>query len=148
LKGEKAPQRIEVRTRLDFLPMSEDQARDGVGAFIPRVYMSESRQRIEAYRRLAEVNEEKELKVLAEEWKDRFGKFPPPVARLLDLARVRLAAAGAGVSSVEVEEGKVMLRRGGSLIMIGSRLPRLTSAATDKRLQEIIAMIRELGSSK
>jgi len=145
LKGEKPSPRIEARVRLDFLPMSEDHARGDAGAFIPRSYMTESRQRIEAYRRLAEVAREDDLRLLSDEWRDRFGKFPLPVVHLLDVTRVRLAAAAAGISSVEVEENKLLLHRGVNLIMIGSRIPRLGDGATIRRLDEILGLIRELG---
>jgi transcription-repair coupling factor (superfamily II helicase) len=145
MKGEKRPPRVEVRIRLDFLPLSEDLAEDGVGAFVPRAYMAESRQRIDAYRRIAEVAREKELQALLGEWTDRYGKPPLPVRRLIAVARVRLAAAAARIVSIEVEDGKVMLQRGGSLISIGNRLPRLAAASPDDRIEELRKLVGELG---
>jgi transcription-repair coupling factor (superfamily II helicase) len=126
LKGQKPAPRAEARVRLDFLPMSEDHAADGVGAFLPRSFMGESRQRIEAYRHLAEASDEEELQRLEADWRDRFGKLPVPVQHLLEVAHLRLAAAARGITRVEVEEGKLMLEKGGHLIMVGGRFPRLT----------------------
>ena len=143
MKGRKIPQRVEVHVRLDFLPMSEDQVINGAGAYIPRSYMGESHLRIEAYRRLAEVGEENELRKLADQWRDRFGKLPPPALRLLDLARIRLAAAAMEISSVEVEDGKIMLRKRGSYIMAGGKLPRLApDTGPDQKLTELLRIVK------
>ncbi|MDD2709384.1 MAG: transcription-repair coupling factor [Verrucomicrobiae bacterium] len=144
IKGEKTPPRIEVKVRLDFLELSEDLAGGGAGAFVPKAYMTENRQRIDAYRKLAETADEAQLTALVNEWRDRFGRLPAPVERLHQLGRIRLAAAAAGVQAVEVEEGKLLLQRGGGLITVGGRLPRLSSENVDARLMEILRLIRSL----
>ncbi len=153
MKGKKNPPRIEVRTRLDFLPMSEDHAVDSVGAYIPRAYIAESHLRIEAYRQLAEAGEVKELEVLKKRWQDRFGKIPKPVRFLLELASIRLVAARVGITSIEVEDGKVMLQKGGSYITIGGRFPRLASFSKNihsievaEYLTEILKLLKSYGS--
>ncbi|MFZ4694101.1 MAG: transcription-repair coupling factor [Verrucomicrobiia bacterium] len=152
LKGEKTAPRVEVRVRLDFLPVSEGAARDGVGAFVPRAWMPDGRQRIEAYRHLAEAGTAAELEGLTRRWKDRFGRLPKPVEWLLGLARVRVEAAVRGVTAVEVEEGKVMLERGGQFIQVGGRFPRLSEAKgrggpadATRWLTEIRTLIESLG---
>lgn len=148
MKGEKVPPRFEVQIRLDFLPMSEDQASKQIGAYIPHQYMNETRLRIEAYRHLAEVSNKIQLKDLANQWRDRFGKHLLPVIHLLDLARIRLEAGLRGVTSIEVENDKVMLRKGGSFITIGGKFPRLTFQSPKQKLEELLKLVKNLGVTR
>ncbi len=151
MKGEKVPPRVEVRVHLDFLPVSEDHAVKDEGAFIPRSYMEESRLRIEAYRRLAETDSAEGLRKLAGQWQDRFGKLPKPVAHMLDLARIRLAAAAASITSVEVEDGKVMLQKGGAFIQVGGKFPRLDPSprlTVAKKLKQLLMLVESLGVAR
>jgi transcription-repair coupling factor (superfamily II helicase) len=46
---------------------------------------------------------------------DRFGPMPAPVVRLVEVAELRLAAEGAGVSSISREEGNLVVRFGAGL---------------------------------
>jgi transcription-repair coupling factor (superfamily II helicase) len=152
LKGEKVAPRVEVRVRLDFLPVAEAAARDGVGAFVPRAWIPDGRQRIEAYRHLAEASSAGDLEALAGRWRDRYGRLPKPAEWLLGLARVRVAAAARGITCVEVEEGKVMLERGGQYIQVGGRFPRLGEAkgrppaSATRWLGEILALVESLAT--
>jgi transcription-repair coupling factor (superfamily II helicase) len=146
MKGEKVRPRIDVIIRLDFLPVSEDQATGGVGAFIPRSYMSASKQRIEAYRHLAEIIHEKELRKIFDRWQDRFGKAPRPVLWLMELAKIRLAAAEVGIASVVVEEDKLMLQRAGNYILVGSKFPRLSPTKDVlSKMDQVLKLVSKLG---
>ncbi|MGH7970418.1 MAG: helicase-related protein, partial [Limisphaerales bacterium] len=55
-------------------------------AFIPFQYISDSRQRIEIYRRLAQATDKAGLESLAKELRDRFGPLPPALDMLLQVA--------------------------------------------------------------
>lgn len=154
LKGEKVAPRAEVRLRLDFLHVSEDAAIAGVGAFLPRAWIPDARQRIEAYRHLAEASDAADLDRLAARWKDRYGRWPQPVEGLLGLARLRVAAAARAVTSIEVEARKAMLERGGAYLQVGGRFPRLSAAregggANDvaRWLAELLHLVESLGAS-
>ncbi len=46
---------------------------------------------------------------------DRFGPMHPPVARLVEVAELRLAAESAGVSSISREDGLLVVRFGAAL---------------------------------
>ena len=75
LKGEKVQPRLNVNVRLDFLAGSgEDPA-----ACFPGSYIPEAQQRIEIYRKLAQVNDAASWRALKDELRDRFGPLPPPV---------------------------------------------------------------------
>lgn len=154
MKGEPAPPRVEVRVRLDFLPMSEDHAPAGIGAYIPRVYMSESRERITAYRKLAEATDETRLRALLEQWRDRYGKPPRPVLWLIELARIRLAAAGREITSVDVEDNRILMQKGGQYLTVGGRFPRLdapgrtiSTRVINARLKQVRGLALSLGDS-
>src|SRR6185436_17519299 len=90
LKGEKVKPRVEVQVRLDFLSLNPaeelraaDTGQDIATACIPISYVPEPKQRIERYRRLAEVSDRASLEQLRTELRDRFGILPEPVELLL-----------------------------------------------------------------
>ena len=76
-------------------------------AFINREYISNAGDKIEIYRRLAVVREEREIKDLREELTDRFGKVTEPVENLLQVALIRLAAKNLGVTSIKEQNFRV-----------------------------------------
>ena len=78
-----------------------------VEAFIDKNYISNAGDKIEIYRRLAVMREERELKDLREELTDRFGKLTEPVENLLQIVLIRLAAKNLGVRSVKEQNQRV-----------------------------------------
>lgn len=78
-----------------------------IEAFIDREYISNAVDKIEIYRRLTVVREDKEIKDLREELNDRFGKVTEPVENLLQIARIRLAAKNLGVISIKEQNLRV-----------------------------------------
>jgi transcription-repair coupling factor (superfamily II helicase) len=149
LKGDKIRPRLEVEVRLDFLATNEGEfvgAARGrlVPAFIPTAYLSDAALRIQAYRALAEVTTQEQLHRLRRDWRDRFGPRPPAVDNLLLLSEIKLSAARARVSRVEVRDSKLMLSRRGDFILVGGKFPRLTSSSIDSRLSEIWQLIKQL----
>jgi transcription-repair coupling factor (superfamily II helicase) len=83
-----------------------------VDAYLPDDYVPEEPQKLELYRRLGRVATESELGGVERELVDRFGPLPGPVARLLEVARLRLAAEALGIISLSREDGQVVLRFG------------------------------------
>ena len=76
-------------------------------AFINREYISNAGDKIEIYRRLAVVREDREIKDLREELQDRFGKITEPVENLLQVASIKLAAKNLGVKSIKEQNLRV-----------------------------------------
>jgi transcription-repair coupling factor (superfamily II helicase) len=149
LKGEKLRPRLEVETRLDFLATNEGEYLAAgpeklVPAFIPTAYISDPALRIQAYRHLAEVTTTEQLQRLRRDWRDRFGKWPAAVDNLLLLSEIKLSAARARVSRVEVREGKLMLTRRGDFILVGGKFPRLSSVKIDLNLPEVLQWLKQL----
>jgi transcription-repair coupling factor (superfamily II helicase) len=113
-------------------------------AFIPFQYISDSRQRIEIYRRLAQATDKTGLESLAKELRDRFGPLPPALDLLLQVADLKILAAARAISTIEVREDKLMLTRGGDYVMVGSKFPRLTRRQPAARLKEIRKLLLAL----
>ncbi len=87
------------------------------GAVIPERYIENEELRLELYRKLAAARSYAAIRDVQEELIDRFGPIPPPVERLIDLARLRIQAAAAGITTIVEREGEVYIRP-----VIGARL--------------------------
>ncbi|WP_009959636.1 transcription-repair coupling factor [Verrucomicrobium spinosum] len=172
LQGRRTPPPMEVSLRVDFLCMSEAQwlqEADGtpqkrvtaatahrppdrqklvtanewrIPCFIPQSYIEDARSRITAYRLLGEVLTRKELDTLERNWRDQYGPPPPAVENLLVCAGIKLAAAHASISAVEVKEGKLMLTRNGQYVLLSGKFPRLTANDPTLQLRESFHLLR------
>jgi transcription-repair coupling factor (superfamily II helicase) len=76
-----------------------------IDAHIPGEYIETERLRLEAYRKIADADDESALGALEEELADRYGPMPEPVTNLFAVARLRLAVRVAGLTDV-VAQGK------------------------------------------
>jgi transcription-repair coupling factor (superfamily II helicase) len=165
LKGEKVQPRLEVQIRLDFLALSPSpeasperertgtsgnlatsqradaraggSAKESAVAYIPFRYISDTRQRFEIYRRLAQTSDLAGLAALEKEVRDRFGPIPPALELLLRMGELKILAAQRRIQAIEVKEDKLMLTREGDFIMAGTKFPRLTKKDAGARLKEI-----------
>jgi len=174
LKGEKTAAAIRAGVKLDFVFVGEGSpsenrqqgrhedgytaikdAEDDKGAEIQRVqarvpsgYISETRLRIDVYRRLAMAGTPGEVHQIEDELKDRFGKPPQEVRTLVQVTEIRVLAEQKGILSVESESNRLKCLRGSGQrddwVMIGSRFPRLTAPRPHLRLKEIIAFLKNL----
>ena len=81
----------------------------GVGGVIPKAYIPSDARRLEAYRRLATAPNAEALDRVRADLTQAYGEPPAGVTRLLDLAALRIAAAGLGVRAVVVREHDVVL---------------------------------------
>jgi len=113
-------------------------------AFLPSRYIAEAQPRIQAYRRLAEVNTQEQLETLRKTWRDRFGLLPDAAENILIMTEIKLAAASRKITQVEAREGKLILTRGGDYVQIDGKFPRLHATNAGEQLREILAMIRSL----
>jgi len=82
-----------------------------IRACLPANYIAETRLRIDFYRRLALAGSSEQLKEIAAELRDRFGKFGEPVNALIALTEIRIRAEQKGVLSVETEGAKLKCLR-------------------------------------
>jgi transcription-repair coupling factor (superfamily II helicase) len=173
LKGEKQAALVRASVKLDFVFVGEsaETARttatdtfsalkqaerseggiDKIQARLPATYISESRLRIDFYRRLALVESPKQVKEIEAELRDRFGKFEEPVRALLLVTEIRSRAEQKGILSVETEGNRLKcLRHTGrhdDYIQLSNRFPRLTAPTPLARLKEVIIFLQNLPAS-
>jgi transcription-repair coupling factor (superfamily II helicase) len=83
-----------------------------VDAYLPDDYVPEEPQKLELYRRLGRVATQRELDAIRDEMLDRYGPLPASASRLLDVARLRLAAESVGITSVSREGPQLVIRFG------------------------------------
>ena len=76
------------------------------GAYLPDAFVADAQQKLHLYRRLSGVSDRREVRKLAEEIADRFGRPPREARRLLDKALLGLAGRDAGVDRILVRGGK------------------------------------------
>jgi len=88
LRGDGPAQREEVRIELP------------VDAHIPHDYVTGERLRLEAYTRIAAIDNDDDIVAVREELTDRYGPIPPQVGSLLAVARLRFLARRAGLTDI------------------------------------------------
>ncbi len=118
-------------------------------AFIPLKYISDSQQRIEFYRKLAEMTDAPAIERLRTELRDRFGPLPPAMELLLQVAGLKVLAGSRGITAIETKGDKLMLTRNNDYITLGGKFPRLTKTEASARLKEIKKLLlanQEIGA--
>ena len=147
-QGKRTQRPVDVPLRADFLCLSESAFNGAlpglVPAFIPSDYVEDAKLRIQGYRAVAEVTLRRELDELETAWKDQYGRPPPAVTNLLLCASIRLAATNAKVSSVEIKDQKLMLKREENYVLIQGKFPRLNSGDGLGQLREALQWLRSL----
>ena len=113
-------------------------------AYLPMDYISDSRQRIELYRRLAQLQESSAIASLKSELRDRFGKVPMAVNLLLQVADLKLFGREKQITLIEVECDRLKLFRKGDWLMVEGRFPRLSARTPTSRLNEMQGLLRKL----
>jgi transcription-repair coupling factor (superfamily II helicase) len=142
LRGERAPSApATARLSLDFINISPVSGADAAAAAIPSDYIEDEPLRLQLYRRIAGAGAEREIRALAAEFRDRFGPVPPPLDRLLRLARLRSLATANGVESIETDGDRAILYRNGEPVLFDGRIPRLTARDPSKKIAELIRLV-------
>jgi transcription-repair coupling factor (superfamily II helicase) len=78
-----------------------------IDAYLPDSYISDSRQKIDMYKKIQAITELEELYEVQEEMVDRFGDFPKQVADLLQIAEIKVYAYNAGVISIKQKNNQI-----------------------------------------
>jgi transcription-repair coupling factor (superfamily II helicase) len=92
-EGDKAPAEVKIELPVD--------------AHLPHEYVPGERLRLEAYKKLATVQDEDGLAEIVSELQDRYGALPEAVKNLVEVARLRTVARQAGVSDISVQGNHV-----------------------------------------
>ena len=78
-----------------------------VDAHIPHEYVPGERLRLEAYKRIAAIEDDDQVLAAHEELKDRYGPLPVALLNLLEVARFRAKARRAGLTDVGIQGNHV-----------------------------------------
>jgi transcription-repair coupling factor (superfamily II helicase) len=123
---------------------STQHATRKASASIPLTYVADPKQRIETYRKLAGITDEEEITRLKAELRDRFGPLPAAVELLLQVAALKLLAAGRNITIIESKDDKLMLTRNNDFVQVGGKFPRLARKEPRARLNEIKRLLQML----
>ncbi|MDF9833027.1 transcription-repair coupling factor (superfamily II helicase) [Ereboglobus sp. PH5-5] len=119
-----------------------------IQARIPSAYISETRLRIDFYRRLALAETPESLKQIQNDLRDRFGKYGDEVKALFLITEIRIRAEQKNILSVETAGTRLKcLRNTGKhddFVMHGTRFPRLAAPKPLARLKEILVFLNNL----
>ncbi|MEN8253933.1 MAG: transcription-repair coupling factor [Verrucomicrobiota bacterium] len=145
MQGKKPPPMMDVIVKLDFLDLSPKSGNKENGAFIPYEYIEDENLRLRLYQRISALASKQEIALMKREIKDRFGKLPAEVQRLMSIAELRIVAADRGIKSVIVRNRQVMLSRKKEYLTVAGRHPILAEEKTTPMLKELGGMILECG---
>ena len=139
LKGEKLKEIVDVKLNLDFIDWSPASEDDDSSAALPYHYVEEDAQRISLIKRFAEAMDERVVKALAKEMKDRFGPLPKSALRMVRLALLRVKAAQSGIGIIDVKEKRAILYRNGSRDIV--KVLDLRGKNADRKIYELMNQI-------
>ena len=94
---------------------------------IPTDYILDETQRLQAYKRLAEIRSGEDREQLLEELRDRYGSLPEPVRNLADYSLVKSRAEHMRIQSIERKRGYWTLRFREDSRVDGTRLMRFVA---------------------
>ena len=80
-----------------------------VQAHIPEAYIESLSNRLDAYRRIADIRTEEDARDVIDEFLDRYGDVPPAVMGLIDIALIRNKAIAAGVYEIRQSDTSILL---------------------------------------
>ncbi len=138
MKGKRPPPLMDVVVKLDFLDLSPHAGKSDNGAYIPYEYIEDENLRLRLYQRISALASKSEITRIKREIKDRFGKLPAEIQRLMLIAELRIAAADHGIKSIIVRDRKVMLSTEKDYRTFAGRHPLLESEKTTPMLKELI----------
>jgi len=81
-----------------------------IPALLTNAYCPDVHERLTLYKRLANCDDEGDLRAMQEELIDRYGEMPPQTLALLETHRIRLAARSLGIAKVDAGSGAIQLQ--------------------------------------
>jgi transcription-repair coupling factor (superfamily II helicase) len=108
LRGELQQVKLDMERDLD-LEAGEVQVVLDLAAYVPEAYLGGAALKIDCYRRLASAETEDDVDALAAELRDRFGPLPKVLKNLFALRRLRVRAAGHGVTRITRQDRVLQL---------------------------------------
>lgn len=135
-----------------------------VNAYIDSLYIEDENQRLEMYKKIASIEDRKDLGEVSDELIDRFGDYPKPVEVLLDIAYLKAIASKVGITDI-IERGnsvilkfkdsdmvnfgmlEALIREYGRSLMFSNQLPPYITYKVSKRdniQKELIQLVEKI----
>ncbi|MPQ99444.1 transcription-repair coupling factor [Modestobacter sp. I12A-02628] len=111
-----------------------------VDAHLPHDYVPGERLRMEAYRKVASVQDDEQAQAVLDELTDRYGPAPAPVLNLLAVARFRAAMRHLGVTEVSMQGRSIRVGPAELRESQQMKLARLADGATYKPAVNTISL--------
>ena len=142
LKGEKPPPLVDVELTLDFITLSPGVLGED-SSCIPYSYIEDDSLRMNFHRRIAAAVTVAEIRDLRGELAERFGPEPAEVKRMLRMAEMRILAAAAGVTRIEVKDdvARLYMRNGEPYLLKNGKLPRISGRNPDAKLTSLFRVL-------
>jgi transcription-repair coupling factor (superfamily II helicase) len=145
LQGKKESRPADLVLRADIISFTEISAdseatQKQLPAYLPADFIPEAKERVAAYRALAILGSQAELRALEEQWRDRYGRLPRKVKNLLLVTRLRLAGAAIGADLLEIKQSRLIIQKNGGYLA-GNTFPRLTTKTPAKQINEAIELL-------
>jgi len=96
-----------------------------IDAYIPATYIKNEVQKLDIYKRIAEIENEEEMMDMQEELMDRFGDMPSAVNNLLNIALLKAICHNVYVSGLVHKENEVKLLMYPKAKLAVERIPEL-----------------------
>ncbi len=93
-----------------------------ISAHIPEDYIGSNAQRLEIYRRIADIRTVEDSMDVYDELIDRFGEPPKAVQGLIDVALLRNMAAALGIREIKEQQGTLLLYTDRLDMAVGGRM--------------------------
>jgi len=103
-----------------------------ISAFIPNDYIPAVSQKIAVYQQLAKARTQDAVEEIAAGVRDRFGPFPIPLERLIELTKLRTIALERHVTRVVVDERRLTLGVGSGFALDPATIPKLQSLTKNR----------------
>lgn len=100
-----------------------------VSAYIPESYIEGNVARMDAYKQIAEINDEKSEREFIEYAEDAYGKLPAPTVALINIAAVKSLAAKIGVTEIKVCKEEVSITLSSFKAFADEKLAAATESA-------------------
>lgn len=91
-------------------PMFETTVDIPLAAYLPEKYVSSKEQKVQVYRKIANIASVADAADLENELQDRFGPIPEATHQLIEISLLRALAHEAGVASVTVRQGQTRMK--------------------------------------
>lgn len=77
-------------------------------AYIPSEYINDHKQKVEIYKKIANINSVESVEFILDELIDRYGEPPQPVLNLINIAKIKVKAKQAGFASLTKERTELI----------------------------------------